>query len=711
MIRFFKQRSQTTQPFTTNATSARTTLSPLGINEILELIFSYLDDNTIRRSAVLVCRQWRLLNQGRLIREVYWQEDWKSSRKERATRRLPGAGRLYCCLPFYTQEEDNDNKNTIRHILGRLESQYQKQLALWKRRVAPSTTNHNKRLPTLWTWTTTAQPRMMPTLFNFTPLRELNIYIDFNHGKTLNTFPFPASLTSLSITVRSAFYSEFDLSRILKSCTLLENLFVETYETPGVTLTWTTPFNSITTATPTSTTITTGATALTASQSLPLQSLVLSHVMLAQSYLENLLPHTPNLKELKLKGMMCFCTGKYDWTRLASCLCINNIILDNAHFSMSGTEMTPEEIEHFLTEVHSQSTKELTLWARDVTPKLLQTLFLPPTTTILTSLEVYWKRAATTFAYDPIYINQQELALAPDLIYRYLCESDHLIHLTTLKTAVHHEDLDLFGRAQYFGLDKELDNKALDTFQDLLSASAFSSRSSPFPKVWRCRRLRILCIDVLGPKKYYFQHAVQSRIVYGYISRVCPLLEELQICLPQDDRLAGEGCLDLKAGLCLLGRLRYLQKLRVYSNTMNVIVGCKSWDVDWIVDSGRRSESSRRSRHKEVEGWRMWRINEDQVEARRERTQQSALKNETSNSDSSSSGSGSVTATDTVILSQLRNLGLLLDVAEMLKEIDVEGCQVMPALERLSFKYPIMQRPEEELRRMFPTRLEKWRGY
>ncbi|KAG0296549.1 hypothetical protein BGZ96_009128 [Linnemannia gamsii] len=339
-------------------------LSPkneISLCEILELIFSYLDDNTVCHSAVLVCRQWRLLSQGRLLREVYWQEDWNSSRKQRAALRLPGAARLYCCLPFYTEEENNGGKNTICHFLAQLEAQYQKQLAHWKHRSAPNRANHNKQPSTLWSWKTTAQPRTMPTLFNFAPLRELHIFLDFNHGKPFNTLTFPRSLTTLSIVIRFAFYSEFDLSRILRSCTLLENLLVETYETPGVTLTWATPFVSTTAITPTSANLTTG---------LPLRSLVLSHVMLAQPYLENLLPHTPDLKELKLKGMMGFCTGKYDWTRLASCLRTNSIILDNAHFSMSDTEMMPEEIEHFLTEVHSQSTRELTLWARDTSRSL-----------------------------------------------------------------------------------------------------------------------------------------------------------------------------------------------------------------------------------------------------------------------------------------------------------------------------------------------------
>ncbi|KAG9072921.1 hypothetical protein KI688_000702 [Linnemannia hyalina] len=261
---------------------------------------------------------------------------------------------------------------------------------------------------------------------------------------------------------------------------------------------------------------------------------------------------------------------------------------------MHGVDMTLEEREHFLTEVHPRSTRELTLWALDVAPQLLQTFFLPPTH--LTSLELYWKPTTIMRSSVLAYSNLQELAHASGLVHQYLCESDYLVHLTTLKTAIQHEDLDLFSRAAYVDLDKGFDNRTLQetTFQHLSSAPrAFASPSSPpsLPVVWRCRGLHTLHIEVLCPKKYLFEHPVQNRIVYGYISRVCPLLKDLEICLPHDDQPNAGGCLDLKAGL--------------------------------------------------------W---------------------------------------------------LLLDVEEMINEMDVEECQLLPNLERLSFKYPIMLRPEEELR-------------
>ncbi|KAH7059987.1 hypothetical protein BKA57DRAFT_446100 [Linnemannia elongata] len=60
----------------TNQQGSPPTLSPLEIPELLELIFSFLDDITINRSVVAVCRQWNHLNQHRLYRDLWWDTRW-----------------------------------------------------------------------------------------------------------------------------------------------------------------------------------------------------------------------------------------------------------------------------------------------------------------------------------------------------------------------------------------------------------------------------------------------------------------------------------------------------------------------------------------------------------------------------------------------------------------------------------------------------------
>ncbi|KAF9277372.1 hypothetical protein BGZ88_001189 [Linnemannia elongata] len=85
--------------------------------------------------------------------------------------------------------------------------------------------------------------------------------------------------------------------------------------------------------------------------------------------------------------------------------------------------------------------------------------------------------------------------------------------------------------------------------------------------------------------------------------------------------------------------------------------------------------------------------------------------NASSNSNSRGGG-GSIYAvkTEAENLSQLQNLGLLLDVEEKLQEMDMDkNFRPLPALEKLSFSLPIMRRPEDELRSLFSSAFKRWR--
>lgn len=64
-------------PTTTTSTAATTItasrrISPVEIPELLEIIFSYIDNYTLRMCVVRVCRQWFLMNRQRVVREVIW---------------------------------------------------------------------------------------------------------------------------------------------------------------------------------------------------------------------------------------------------------------------------------------------------------------------------------------------------------------------------------------------------------------------------------------------------------------------------------------------------------------------------------------------------------------------------------------------------------------------------------------------------------------
>lgn len=664
MFRYINRRLQKAPISTTT----RTTLSPLDVPEILEHIFSYIDEHNIRCSVVLVCRQWHLLNQSRLVREVTWNQDWRPSRKARALRKLPGAGRLHVCHLGNGSKFMQDAVRALSH----LESEYQKQL---EQRSNTSAVNNRINIISNKKRTPTSPSQ---TIYNSTPLRELVLYTAYCYNTFIDSFPYPSSLTKLTIKAGYSHYCECDLGGILRRCPLLEYFCADTLGSAGVRFQLS-PFDSTTTL------------------RLPLRSLVLYNASFSQDELEILLRLTPNLKELKLKAMLWHDGKPFDWTRLFIFLKANNITLDNAQFSTIGCTMSSQEMEQFLDDVYPQlSSSELSLWAMDVTPQLLQTVSCQPNT--LTTLEIIWK---STRNFAPKSCCHISLSQAPGLVHQYLCDSPYLAHLTTLKTVIRLEDLDLFGRSGYIHLDRGHD--AILPDNDIGSSTSHSP-----PLIWRCRGLHTLHIEVHAPGQFQLQHPVHSRIVFGYIARVCPLLEDLQICFPKVCQSEPNGqlyrtypSLQLKGGLCLLGRLSYLQRLRIiYDTRCFVTTGCSEWDLNWMVASGRKSSKSRRKRQREVESWRFGQMAEDRTEVIRSRTRQNQSEFETS-------GSSSMGAE---IWSDLQNLGLLRDVEETIKSMEAtKEVQPLSSLERLSFMYPIMLRPEEALERLFPSRFEKWR--
>ncbi|KAF9536383.1 hypothetical protein EC957_011159 [Mortierella hygrophila] len=649
MLRLLNRRQQPTSASTTTTTitTNRTVLSPLDIPEILELIFSHLNDHTIRRSVVRVCRKWSLVNQHRLLRD----------------------------------EPKMHFDESVISALERLEVDYQRRLEKQRMRDSNTVKSDKKHLSTR-TGTRTAAT----ALYGFSPLREMVLFAAYCKVTNLNRFPFPSSLTRLTIQTRHSSYAQCDIGRILKMCPLLEDLCVESHEFGEqwtmLTVTATKPEHQ--------------------DQSFPnLRSLVLVRVVFAQDDLESLLTLTPNLKELKLMGMAWHDSRniklRYIWTQLFGVLKANNITLDQAHFSNLGHRMSVEESHMLLTEVYPFSVRELSLWALDVTPRLFRSVFSQPEA--LTTLEIWWQPSMND---QPRAHSDPSLAVTHRLIQKYLCTCPQLARLTTLKVLIRVEDLDLFQRRGYTNLDKRQSATSNENHRD--SPATNSSSAS----VWQCRGLQTLHIAFRMPSAF---HAVYTRILFGFISRVCPALEDLQIWIPKqchdviyNARHSPKLKLPLRGGLCLLGRLQYLQRLRVVMDEWQKGLVVQEWELNWIVASGRKDAKSREKRQQEIESWRRWRANEDRIEKSRDETRQrqsSRNKPNIKSSNGSSTKSNLSMTDDAEILSRLQNLGLLLDVEDMMREMEVKETRPMPSLERISFNYPILLRPEEELERVF----------
>ncbi|KAK3808957.1 MAG: hypothetical protein JOS17DRAFT_796805 [Linnemannia elongata] len=91
-------------------------------------------------------------------------------------------------------------------------------------------------------------------------------------------------------------------------------------------------------------------------------------------------------------------------------------------------------------------------------------------------------------------------------------------------------------------------------------------------KIWACRGLISLNISFGTQDNAARNLAESSRIIFGYLSQVCPRLQHLKICRDAID------C-SLDGGLCLLSELDDLRTLEIKTTTLTTL---NLWDFGWM---------------------------------------------------------------------------------------------------------------------------------
>ncbi|KAF9140823.1 hypothetical protein BGX30_005947 [Mortierella sp. GBA39] len=91
-------------------------------------------------------------------------------------------------------------------------------------------------------------------------------------------------------------------------------------------------------------------------------------------------------------------------------------------------------------------------------------------------------------------------------------------------------------------------------------------------KIWACRDLNSLNISFDTQDNAARNLAESSRIIFGYLSQVCPRLQHLKICRDAID------C-SLDGGLCLLSELDDLRALEIKTTTLTIL---NLWDFGWM---------------------------------------------------------------------------------------------------------------------------------
>ncbi|KAK3819426.1 MAG: hypothetical protein JOS17DRAFT_756413 [Linnemannia elongata] len=616
-------------PFPLNPLT-RQFISPLDIPELLQLVFTFIDDYSLR-TAVLVCRKWFLLYQHRLCREVTWDLKWLSSRPRHALERLPGAERLVVVC-------QNDHSWRGPDVHAALLS-LQPPLALWSA-LAPLL--RFKKAP-------------FEELLH-RPLREMVLKTGFNFkDKWLDRLPFPSSLTSL--TIDKSQVMSLDLARILVLCPLLLSLHVS-----SAVFVYLAGLH-------------TDRGLLALPGRLPLRTLVLKHLLTTQQKMEDLLTIMPDLEELRLISISKTSGYRWDWPEFRTHLQSLSLPLKKFHYSTQLIRSISDVQEEEILQV-CPNAKERYILLYNLTPRIVTLLAEQPV--VLTTLEIMMTDQpicqVNGWLLDFLNIRSGYSAYP---LHRFLCEGSTLRHLKTLKIPYMVDFMDLHRR-----------RKTVCTIGEDDAAQAISLLN--VPGIWTCRGLETLHIELhfheLGAAANV--HYDYMRIICGYISRVCPMLQDLfinlsgfcQTFLPVT-ALTWHP-MELQGGLCLISKLKRLERLQLYMPQF----GCVKKDITWLCPSGRTAEE-RAKRWSIAEGWTQQLGEAAILEERR-------LNNRTG-AHSIILGEG---AEDVELMDSMKNLGLLQDVKDMLQEMNKEDFVCLPDLRLFGCCGQLEQSPERVFR-------------
>ncbi|KAF9169760.1 hypothetical protein BGX21_010012 [Mortierella sp. AD011] len=296
---------------------------------------------------------------------------------------------------------------------------------------------------------------------------------------------------------------------------------------------------------------------------LRLHTFKLRHLIVNQDTLEMIIGAFPNLHTLDLKFMISNPRkpeiAYINRSSLVDFLAQQCPNLTHFHLSISGTRILTEDIQKI--HVSFPNLSSLSIPERDITPGSLD-LFVDR----LTSLEI----ECFEYGHDP---------WLGDMLHTYLCQAPLLLHLKAYRTRIHEE---------HFILQLS-ESTASDPFRYINPQDAFDQ------PIWACRNLKTLYL-LVGSQNHVtpIQETATSRRVFGYISRVCPNLEDLAI----ERTIMHTEHTEIKSGLSLLSRCKKLRRLRIYTSLQ---LDPSERDLDWIclgmigfnnIDHNRRKRGS-----------------------------------------------------------------------------------------------------------------------
>ncbi|KAG0057845.1 hypothetical protein BGZ83_000032 [Gryganskiella cystojenkinii] len=297
---------------------------------------------------------------------------------------------------------------------------------------------------------------------------------------------------------------------------------------------------------------------------LPLQTLILQHVIVTKGTLEDLLGMSPHLRVFKvIEGRLPaaesdqpdpkdFCRPRAQYFDRVYKMCP---LLESFHFTIHGENMLSDELTGLIkamsrVEVRQWPFKEVSL--REWTFRSLE-MFVGHN---LTDLEITYRNHANGWQTEDCHRQLHE----------YLCNAPQLLHL----------------RAQVIRFPMEHlyevpgTNEGLWEWGSGLKSDRVKSKHQEPPKRWTCANLKTLHLTMTSSETFSSNERMSStayKIVHSlagnwtrntmaYISLVCPKIQDLSLGNHLD--LCEEG------GLCLLSRLEFLERLILYAKSASM---------------------------------------------------------------------------------------------------------------------------------------------
>ncbi|KAG0328390.1 hypothetical protein BGZ99_005405 [Dissophora globulifera] len=281
---------------------------------------------------------------------------------------------------------------------------------------------------------------------------------------------------------------------------------------------------------------------------LGLRSLRLGYLTVSQSMLETILNAMPHLRSLNLVSLIANCKDA-------------EATIDRPSFVEHISQVCPDLLQFHLSFIGSRMTISDVQQLQLAFPKLSNTTF--STSDIVPGFLDLFVDRLTTLEIKGFLGGLSDFTLG-DYLHAYLCQAPLLLHLKTYGVKLFHENFVL--QLNYWTLATTMPFSAW-------TASRDNNEDMFDQPVWACRGLRTLYVlaDSRAHTRVAESRAI-SRIVFGYISRVCPRLEDVAI----ERRYLNT---DFAGGIALLSRCKRLRRLRLYTNLVPTPM---ETDLEWL---------------------------------------------------------------------------------------------------------------------------------